>query len=487
MSLTATLPEDGGFGWTPPERPPFDNCNWLKVACTEAFVGIVTNIIRQGQARWYPIDDFTYLYSDPITEIVPPRACAGKEIVIRGSGFGEPQPPGIDLVMPSESPGLGMPVFIPGFGKPCRIVTVPAGQWTDTEIRVTVPDWARGGPVGFLNEEALEQWREFATWVGAILDTEFGRFQSGAAGADAQCGYVTSTEYIKVEAYPVFPCPPLTPYNMFWGTVPEIHFFLANGSADVVVDATATVVLTWRVTNADSVNVRHISGGGPALDLDVPDGLDVTNAVTLAYAAAQDTDDVYRLTAQNRCATITADVNIHVRKPTTVSIRGIEVIQAIQTLVVDDAASSNTVFLVAGKRTVVRVYADSGLPSTYNNGGLLPVQVTLDVEPLSGQGFGTTSAAPITGFTAITARPIGAVNRLNLGDTFNFEPSVSRLTGMIGFRARLSSNDPYAAWSPVERVVTVDFLTGAGHLDLVILRVNDQVRGGLTTFAEVGG
>jgi hypothetical protein len=174
-----------------------------------------------------------------------------------------------------------------------------------------------------------------------------------------------------------------------------------------------------------------------------------------------------------------------VRLGTSVSIRGIEVIQAIQNFVVDDASSSNDVFLVEGKRTMVRVYVDSGMPSSYNTGGLLPASATLESEPLSGQGFGNSTSLGIIGSTAVTAQPIDSVDRLTLTDTFNFEPSVSRMTGRIRFRARLSSTDPFAAWTPVESTVTVDFLAGPGDLDLVVLRVNDQFRAGLTTQAEV--
>jgi hypothetical protein len=145
-------------------------------------------------------------------------------------------------------------------------------------------------------------------------------------------------------------------------------------------------------------------------------------------------------------------------KPIRLKIAGIEVVQAVQhfNLTGVDQEGNNSTPLVARKRTMVRVYVDSGMVAV----GELP-NVTGSVKrssALAGDGDDA-SAGRIVGFIkdlvgiggqslvnpgppineneVVTARPLGKINRNNLGDSLNFVLPVEELSGRIRLTAEV--------------------------------------------------
>lgn len=437
----------------PPRRPPRDPRSRRRRAC-------LRNLLRVAQQlrRWADTHRPTaaVVWAHNIESLNPARACAGQELIIRGSGFGNGRPPGVFLVFPSEGG--------------CRRMEVPDAQWQDTAIRVTVPDWARAGCVGFVDDGARDSHQRYLNG----LQSQRERLHAAAAACGAR------RRPPRGVVIPQTPCPSCTGANRFGGTIPEIASFRANGDVQAIVEPDAALELAWHVRNADSIRVDKVAGPGPdpavnraAAELD-------TDSVTVSLALMQDSESRYVLTASNGCGTVSAEVAVAVRRSTTVTIQAIEVTQAIQTLNVGDPASSNTVFLVAGKRTLVRVYLDSGLPTDYNAGGqLTSVSGRLATTPLSGQSG--TFDPPLNLDAFAGARPGASVNRMTLGHTLNFEIPASRLAaGALRLTVFLSSTDPLSRWTSNSQAIDVT-LEASTRIQLVLLRVNDQFRAMATT------
>lgn len=409
-------------------------------------------------------------FADGISGVSPAQACAGELVRITGSGFGAQQPSNIRLMFPS--------------GDGCREVAVDPSDWTDTEIRVRIPAWVRGGCVGFFDQAAFDAVIAYREALGK----QRSRLQSVAAG----CG-VKSRPGGKPR--PPDRCPPCTPANVFLGTIPEIDAFSGNGEADPVIAPDGTVTLSWRVRNVSTLRLQRQGGPGPNADLILPAGALVTGLHQLDFAVDRDGDPVYRLTATNRCGIVTADVRVHVRMPTQVTIHGIEVIQVVQTFEPDDSGASNNVFLVEGKRTLIRAYLDSGLPADYNviggRGGSLPcdevagfaARAKIRTTPLSSQAG--VYDPPLDLLKSGVVMTADELDRLRFDDTLNFELPLDRShVGNLRLTLRVFPSDPYASWLPVQSSIDVTF-NPSPKLDLVILRVRDNYRSHAeTTYAE---
>jgi hypothetical protein len=122
---------------------------------------------------------------------------------------------------------------------------------------------------------------------------------------------------------------------------------------------------------------------------------------------------------------------------------GIEVVQAVQRFSLDDREWNNSVPLVARKRTMVRVYIDSGMPDEVIKkpatdrdegavdvplGNLANVTGTLKVS----RAFGPSpSVQPINPGEVMTARPRAWILREQLDHTLNFVLPAEDLTGRI--------------------------------------------------------
>ncbi|MEF8856119.1 MAG: hypothetical protein V5A16_01720, partial [Haloplanus sp.] len=446
---------DGGLGGG---RPPLDHCQLHRRGCVH---DLVDQAQRGGEraARSRPSRDA--VWADTITS-VSDQACSGAELVIRGHGFGDGQPDNVTLLLPAA---VG-----------CRPATVPAGNWTDTEIRLPVPGWMRAGCLGFRDDDLVDAWTEYYRTVSEGL--------ADLASTSMRCRLLgAKTPLLTPRGIGYTPgCPPCTGRNRFAGTVPEIHEFRVEDATEARVTHDATVTLSWDVANATRIEITRVDGPAPQPNVIRSGGPDFGGTKTLSLSTTSDSATVYRLEASNDCGSVDADVRLIVRRPLDVSIAGIEVVQAVQTLDFDDPSASNELFVVEGKRTMVRVYVDSGLPATYNDGGTVPVTARLETVPLSGQsGAFTPALAPLP--SAVSGREARATpTRLALTDSINFELPLSRVTDRVRMRVTVEPDDEHARWTRETDAVTVEFVPSP-TLDLVPMRVFDDFRVNRTTTA----
>jgi hypothetical protein len=144
--------------------------------------------------------------------------------------------------------------------------------------------------------------------------------------------------------------------------------------------------------------------------------------------------------------------SLRTRRAVRLQILGIEVIQAIQRFSLDDPEWNNSVPLVARKRTLVRVYVDSGMPKGYvevpnpdydphgresatnpktrkvSSGELPNVSGTLKLQ----RAFGSDLVIrPINPDQVVTARPHDEIDRNLLDHTLNFVLPHKQLGGRM--------------------------------------------------------
>jgi hypothetical protein len=139
------------------------------------------------------------------------------------------------------------------------------------------------------------------------------------------------------------------------------------------------------------------------------------------------------------------------------SIVGIEVTQAIQHFH-SSLGQDNAVPLVAKKRTLVRVYLDSGVEPSINNGKVQNVSGILTVT-----GDSNLTINPIS---TMTAKPIGSVDPTSFTDTLNFlippDQAIGNLTLTVQASVGTDVSDP--------EEVTVVF-SPVGKLHILMVRV----------------
>jgi hypothetical protein len=289
---------------------------------------------------------------------------------------------------------------------------------------------------------------------------------------------------------PVFPLPPLTDHNLFKGTIPEIE--ISPGSnGHIVLEPDGQVVISWSVIGAtsgeNSINIKRAQcpigahSMGPDIDEDYGGGEIIHGSLELAFSSNLDGDWVYTFTATNECGTTIKDLTVHIRQPTEVTIYGIEINQANQSFNKDDPSLTNAIPLVEGKLFSIRVYAGSGWPADYGSAPsmMFPVQrtlsqvtATMDLIPLSGQSWMEVLNYPLL--------PVGHEVSLPCDDNvewqgprIKFYPWHGYAKGMVQIRIRLSSNDPWAAWEPVEESITIEFHQ-TDNIKLHIFEVVDE-------------
>jgi beta-glucosidase len=246
-----------------------------------------------------------------ITAIEPPRGCGGQLITLRGAGFGQPQPQGVDVYFPTRD------------GRCVRAEVVQAG-WSDTAITVVAPQDVGSGCVGFVRDGSTGAGQlatVVSSFVGEVTSCLGPLF---AEGVRAVWTNVTDSA-LRV------PCPPCSAgtANRFTGGPPVIESFLARRvrDADDHVGTTADLVpgdtleLRWRVDNADTVHISPIPVNGQLHELPPLAGLlpTVGNRLVrweqndpLAFATFS-WDAAYELRAANGCATVAATVLVHMR------------------------------------------------------------------------------------------------------------------------------------------------------------------------------
>jgi hypothetical protein len=159
-------------------------------------------------------------------------------------------------------------------------------------------------------------------------------------------------------------------------------------------------------------------------------------------------------------------IDEHRHRVLELNIVGIEVIQAVQRFTFPDpnagaAAAAglvaggygnNSVPLVAHKRTLARVYVDSG--PTDN----VPVKGTMTLSSLDGSwGPASVDVGPPVNLGGATARELANLDRGDLRNSLNFMLPVPLLAGPIRLDAEIDVDDPLYGSSPVTHSESVEF------------------------------
>lgn len=423
-------PDDGEpLLWPPDGEPtggPSDFCEDVEELCRE--------LVAEGLSG-PPLPTSTY--ATGITSVSAAN-CTGTiaTVTITGSGFGVAQPADVNVLVWD--------------------VVAQVVSWSDTQIVVTVPADTTSGCVGFRNETIEAQRRHLhelnqQNWEQLITGLKC----LGERGTLPQRLPYSSSK------------PPCMESNFFAGTLPEIEQFLVNGGGwgFITVEPNTNLSLTWLVRNADTVRIQRTSGAGPDVNVVNPPG----NILNLGvFTGTQPVDATYELTATNTCGTVTRTVGVRLRKTPALQIVGIEVIQAIQQFSLTNPGQNNSVPLVANKRTMVRVYIDSGITDGFNNGGGANRQANVTGR-ITADFFGgpPAGADPLNPGGIITARPAMQISRAARDannfptQTLNFELPFDQLFGLAQITARVwvqgHENDFGSGWMDIDSSTLVNF------------------------------
>lgn len=170
------------------------------------------------------------------------------------------------------------------------------------------------------------------------------------------------------------------------------------------------------------------------------------------------------------------DITPRPRGDPNLSITNIEPVQAIQ-------RADNSVQLIAGKRTVVRVYVASGISDGTNHGAGANVQPNV-TGFLTVVGVDTAAVLatvfPFNAGGAINAQPGTAINRNVADHSLNFELPATALTGLVRLDVRTfvqghQADPPSSGWGAV-RNLTLSFESRPPQQVLPVL-IRDARRG----------
>jgi len=442
-------PDEGrlGFPWPIPGPNPGipDICELTRLFC----IGELTDALRKVGP---PIP--TIAWADNITSINPTRACPGEQVTITGTGFGATQPSDYVVLFPSNHG--------------CTEATVVS--WSDTQIVVLAPPDAHSGCIGFYSTKALAAANDAQLILNEALD---------AIESSLACLHLGTGESMSRLPPILFPpCPPCTGRNGFEGAGPEIDYFHANGSQSLSVEPGSTVTLSWSVRGG-RFSLERTSLEGPPLSM-VVNG---PGSVTLSPMTPTDhlATVTYRLSGANSCGSISRQVNIEVRRHPDLTAQGLEVTQATQFyrsnqhLSAATQEADNVVPLIENRRTLVRLYVDSGLVG-FDLGDGVGV-----VAGMTGRLWGWRNGillpgAPLNPLNApIRARHSDAyLNTRRAWDrTLNFELPSTWLNGTVELRAEAFFNHTVIEPDYTNnRVSTTISFSPARRLKLVGVRVH---------------
>jgi hypothetical protein len=367
-----------------------------------------------------------------IESVTPERACAGETITIRGTGF-------------TSSPGL---VRFSGYrGRLSTPIDIAPATWTDTEITVVSPEDARCGPLSLrIVEEVLT-----VNVCDAFVDLSTYRPAASTA--------------------------------IFMGCRPQIFSFNVNsGRSCVPRDTSAT--LSWSVHPVDAEVVISEGSGSTVRELYNGSGPSGSLALDTSTMGMQ----VLSITAVNPhadCAEVTRELSLEIGPPAAeLTILGIEITQGIQRFTLDDpsADSNNSVALIAGMDTIVRVFVQS----SRDGFGMDITRITGWLNLRHSEHLDSTRYAPINGTPPgstpiIDAKPFPSRDQTD--DSLNF-----RIPAGAAFGDRIISIEVVTA-EPCEDYVSVSTSQPIRWLDrpaypVTIRRIADPGTGDVVSEAE---
>lgn len=427
-------PEPGAPGWLPPKGSPppvwpppggglpdrlKDICAFLGDLCRHLVFGGIKGIVHVPVAT----------YVDGLSSISPKSGCPGSQITLSGT-FPATQPSDVGVIIGT--------------------VQATVISWSATEIVIQVPPNATSGCVAFINF-TLEAQRLAAQQQN---QESLASVAEGLACLGQPAGVAGRWPKVPLAASKA----PCTGFNHLTLGPPIIGSFTVNGAQSITVTPGTGLTLAWSVANASSVQLLRTSTTGP--NVNTP----AAPAGTLPlgpFSGTQPTTATYRLTATNACGSVQASVTVALAQPPTLGVVRIEVVQSIQT-------AANTVRLVAGKRSLVRVFVDSGITNGFNSGAGPNRQgnVTgrLTISPSAG-GAAVDAGPAINPGGAIVAQS-GGGSRAVLNDSLNFELPLGQLSGARRLDVTVfvagRENDPNPGWRATGSLI-VGFTNIAGQ------------------------
>jgi hypothetical protein len=353
------------------------------------------------------------VWADNITSVSivgPP--CAGSTLVIKGSGFGNPRPANVGLMLGIE--GVCTPVeFVPG-------------TWSDTRIEMELPVGITSATVGFVD---LAYAVAYNTWAKTVNET--------IEKVRPLCASVAPPSFIE----PINECATATPVNQLLGVGQAyIKSFTVNGASTPAIVPGDELAFEWTVSNAIALTLERVGAAGPLLNGSAAVALPLAETqFTVIAGHTAPTFAHYRLRARGTCgADATADVFVVLTQRPGLSVESLEVTQGIQTV-------PRTLRLVENKTTVVRVTVRHAL----NTWG--PNQVTNVVGRLHVHVYGTGQQAwldacnvppgaapgPMTPTPGASITVVASPLRVNTNDTLNFRVPAALCRGEVKFKAQI--------------------------------------------------
>ena len=302
--------------------------------------------------------------------------------------------------------------------------------WSDIAVTVVVPDSVGPGCVGFAEAGTPPDVEAASTFAGE-LERCIGPAAFEVAAKIRYLGGVV----------PPPPCPDCLAggANRFDGGAPVIETFTANFGHDVVVEPGDHVILRWSVRNAQTLGLTRTSPQGPFAPPPAP--LPASGSLDLgAFTGSSPVTANYALTAANGCGSEPPwAVVVKLLRVPKLSIAAIEVVQVIQ-------RPDNSVRLVAHKRTVARVFVDSGVTDGFNYGAgpnVVPDIVGNVVVYPVGRGFGTNGKPLTPRVLAVTptspvAVPPSIRSRGDPSHSLTFELPTADLDGQVRIDAQVA-------------------------------------------------
>jgi hypothetical protein len=284
---------------------------------------------------------------------------------------------------------------------------------------------------------------------------------------------------------------------------PVIDAFEANyKSGTVQVEPGTNIHLFWRVRNVNYINI--IRGGiiGP-----IPYVTEVYPSVQGLVENMKDIgtfegdtprQELYILTASNPWGSLFVSITVQLRKIPCIRLVGAEVIQTLQhftlestfTLpsgeIISSADYNNSIELVEKKRTMLRVYIDSGMVGGFqNNAGpdeQPNVTGTVTLTDSNGEVHICSNIRNIS--PRIISRPKSLINRADFEHTLNFELPWLTLSGQVRMKIRIwvdqdvdgknHSSDIYYNGYMHEKDIGLFNFVPKKSLKIVCLRVKDN-------------
>ena len=357
---------------------------------------------------WENQDSFEAIVSYNIDNVDPVDACPGDEITLTGYGFG-----------PNASSSRVRFAANPGRSPDgSAFVDAVPTSWSDTLVRVVVPEAAAQGPV------SLRIWRGAGSFCGSV-------FNALASGNAVPFGSAT---WRVIEAFNIS------------GEV------TTSDDGSIIVAPGADVGISWSITPPGPGTLRVFRFSGDPDDPGTERHSQAVQAVgVLSWPIPWPTETTwlrFQLTAPGACGNAVEEFVVLVHRQAQLAVHGVEVTQAIQHYrasehLLDPAhhGPDNSLQLVRDKSAWVRVYLRSGQDPSFDNGRLTDITGTLTVERRVGGVWNTVAtASPQNG-------PIAAENgfasydaeRGDIDSTLNFVVPATTMRGWLRFTVQVRS------------------------------------------------